>query len=367
MSGDGQSDDISTLAGRVASVKRRAAAEHARSHDSSAADHSETDDFKWLKYAKAGFFLFVALAAVTFGFTFRSYSNSGDINFIQPPQRAAFDVYASNPYISVKLDLYVYGLINQAILTLIASAPQTVRSGTIILASTIPDENRGTSLFPMDKHEKSARSVYILQSSFRRSTKSGTGTFQAPVAAWIGFYNLSNTVLYTKDKLIVQMPGLEEYSSPQFSIPNLLSEKDPNTGKLIGFTDTTYYPINESTFSDPSDYHTAYGAPDMLFWSPQITTTEELAMGDELRNYQISSVVPTGTLQENTYNWQNNGRLGAYLSATDPNAIAVENAWDFRSGIAFGIAVGAAVAFVQELPDEIHPIRRWRKRHPKRS
>ena len=90
-------------------------------------------------------------------------------------------------------------------------------------------------------------------------------------------------------------------------------------------------------------------------------------LGPELQNDQIESVVPTGTILQDGYSWQSNGSLTPDLSAVDPTAVAVASTWDFRSGIAFGLAVGAGVAFLQELPDAISPIRQLRRRHPKRS
>jgi hypothetical protein len=103
-------------------------------------------------------------------------------------------------------------------------------------------------------------------------------------------------------------------------------------------------------------------------WSPEITSTEKIVgLGQALRDDQIDSAVPTGTVQQDGYSWQSNGSLAPYLTATDPNAVAEESTWDFRSGIAFGIAVGAGVALVQELPDAILPTQRRRQRSPKRS
>jgi len=90
-------------------------------------------------------------------------------------------------------------------------------------------------------------------------------------------------------------------------------------------------------------------------------------LGPELQNDQIESVVPTGTILQDGYSWQSNGSLTPDLSAVDPTAVAAASTWDFRSGIAFGLAVGAGVAFLQELPDAISPIRQLRRRHPKRS
>jgi PPE-repeat protein len=146
-----------------------------------------------------------------------------------------------------------------------------------------------------------------------------------------------------------------------------MSEKDPKTDQLIGFTNNIY-PISYLKVNNLSDYRTAYGVPDALFWSPEITSTVEVAgLGQVVHDDQIDSVVPAGTVQQDGYSWQSNGSLAPYLTATDPSAVAEESTWDFRSGIAFGIAVGAGVALVQELPDAIQPSRRWRKRRLKRS
>jgi len=90
VSNDETSDDISSLAGRVASAKRRSAAERRQINDS-----------KYWNFVRAVIFLYVALVAVTAGFVFRSYLSSGDINFVRPGQSAFFDVFVSNPNITI--------------------------------------------------------------------------------------------------------------------------------------------------------------------------------------------------------------------------------------------------------------------------
>jgi len=266
-------------------------------------------------------------------------------------------------------------IFNDAVLDLAANAPQTVRSGTIVVISTIPAESgQDEEQIPLDKNEPYTSTVYASQFSLRTPTPFAGSAW--PPGLLSVSYHLSGAVLQTKDRLFVQMPGVEMNilpntigpSGPEDTIPALLSEKDPKTGQVIGFTDEDLNPVNFLSVSDPSDYQTAYGVPDVLFWSPAITSTEEiLGLEQELQNDQIDSAVPTGTAVQGGYSWQGSGSMAPYLTATNPDAVAEESTWDFRSGIAFGVAVGAGVAFVQELPDVIHPTRLRLKRRPKRS
>jgi len=97
-----------------------------------------------------------------------------------------------------------------------ASAPRAVRSGTVVLISSVPDvplfpsgESR-TKLMPVDENEffqdrtSSAHEVYVSQVSLRGSA------FQAGNNIMLGTYDLPDTVRRTKDMLFVQMPGLED-------------------------------------------------------------------------------------------------------------------------------------------------------------
>lgn len=366
MSSDEQSDDLRSLAGRVASIKRR-----------SASERPQTDGPKILKSLKTAIFLLVALLAFSFGLRYRSYSNSGDISFIPPPQSVYFDAYVSNPRITISINLRVASASSNdsrspAVLTLKARAPQAVRSATIILISTIPDDQHTAKLVLINNHDSAndtgfAHAVYVSQFSLPHS---GAFLVSPPGVQAYGYkesYHLPGTVSSTKDRVFVQMPEIDEHS---LSAPQLLSEKNRHTSQLIGFTDFAYPTVNPNKFrsGDPADLGTFYGVPGRFFWSPDITAKEDIyRLREDLRTVQVNSAVPTGTMQQHGYTWQSNGPMDPSLSTIDPNAVALESNWDFSAGIAFGIAVGAAVAFIQSLPDEIRRGRRWRKRLPNRS
>jgi hypothetical protein len=171
MSNDGRSEDLSSLAGRVASARR------------SAAERRQTNGPKYPKYVRVFFFLYVVVFAILLGWRFRSYSSSGDINFVQPVESAYFDVYVSNPYISVKLNLSVSVINNDAELDLTMNAPQTVHSGTIVLISTIPAKSSSEAKqIPLNRRGSHPQTIYESQTSFNIPGKLSGKLLQFPVA-----------------------------------------------------------------------------------------------------------------------------------------------------------------------------------------
>jgi hypothetical protein len=85
---------------------------------------------------------------------------------------------------------------------------------------------------------------------------------------------------------------------------------------------------------------------------------------NELTNARLNIDEPTnGHLQDGNFVWRGTGSLEPTLSATHNDRIESENRWLFYSGIVLGVAAGAAVTMVAELPKAI-PLR-WprRKRH----
>jgi hypothetical protein len=81
-----------------------------------------------------------------------------------------------------------------------------------------------------------------------------------------------------------------------------------------------------------------------------LTTTEILEdAASEFNNSIVNSIEPSGGhFQNNNYIWQGNGSLEPTVYLTKEDAAASHSDWDFRSGIAFGVAAGTGVAFVQE-------------------
>lgn len=116
----------------------------------------------------------------------------------------------------------------------------------------------------------------------------------------------------------------------------------------------------------PSSYSTIPGSHAQLYWPVRIQTTEILAGAQRaLEGSRIDSVLPpNGRLQGDSYVWNGTGSLDATLSATKINAAESQSDNAFFSGVAFAIAVAAAIAFIQELPEAI-PLPSWWPRFPK--
>jgi hypothetical protein len=380
MSSDGRSGNLGWPARHVSTDQRRSGDERGKTDDSK----NQADGPKNLKYIRVAIFSIVFLVAVILGSKYRAYSSSGDINFIPPPPSVFFDVYASDPSITIAADLQVTAtpvgeLGTPANLTLTVSAPSTVRSATVVLLSTIPDDKHQAKLMLVGNQDFTGQSAahpsYVSQFSYTKTKRKTNIGNSCPISVFGSTYSclevlhqtyyLPNTVFYTKDRIFLQMPEIGERSSNS-SDSMLASVKDPHTGRLIGFTTSSYPLLPPPGFKgggvEVDLSSTLKGVASMAFYSPKITTTEDIhRLREDLRRVQIDSVTPAGIIQQNGYTWQSSGPLAPSLSTIDPNAVARESTWDFRSGIAFGIAVGAALAFIQELPDTVHPIRRWRK------
>ena len=96
-----------------------------------------------------------------------------------------------------------------------------------------------------------------------------------------------------------------------------------------------------------------------LYYDPQnLMTTESIdGLRTDLENSVVNSDLPgNGTLEGDAFVWQGTGWLEGYLSATELSASQTQANRDFYSGLAFGLAAAAGVAFLQE------PALPWRRR-----
>ncbi len=112
------------------------------------------------------------------------------------------------------------------------------------------------------------------------------------------------------------------------------------------------YPLRGYATSDPSKYQAPPGQQlATAYWQPSSLTTTEILedVRSELENATVNSIVPSdGHLQDFSYVWQENGSLEPTINLTNQDTAASHSEWDFLSGIAFGVAAGTGVAFVQE-------------------
>lgn len=112
------------------------------------------------------------------------------------------------------------------------------------------------------------------------------------------------------------------------------------------------YPQHGYATSDPSKYRSSPGQQlTTAYWQPSSLTSTEILenVQSELENAAVNSIVPSdGHIQDAGYVWQENGSLEPTMNLTNQDTAASHSELDFRSGIAFGVAAGTGVAFVQE-------------------
>jgi hypothetical protein len=86
--------------------------------------------------------------------------------------------------------------------------------------------------------------------------------------------------------------------------------------------------------------------------------------GSRLRDEQVVYSIPSADVNGDIdYEWHSVGE--PTFKATDPDAIDSQNQAAFISGIAFGVAASAALAFVGELPKTFPAPSWWPRRKQK--
>ena len=112
---------------------------------------------------------------------------------------------------------------------------------------------------------------------------------------------------------------------------------------------------------DSTEYGTQLGGHATTFWpASNFSVTEDLVdVAQVLGTQQLVYVTPPGTFDGEDYIWNaSNVQLGPVFKSTDPDASAAQSDNAFFSGIFLGIAGGAAIALLGELPGEI-PLPNW--------
>jgi len=127
------------------------------------------------------------------------------------------------------------------------------------------------------------------------------------------------------------------------------------------------FPDAESALSLKS-YSTPYGGPGELFWPPAKLSITETALGlaAAIGNQEINYMTPTGQASGSDYVWQGSA-LDPIFEATNDDALEKESNLAFLSGVLFGIAGAAAIAFVQEIPETFSKPVWWSRRKQKRK
>ena len=119
----------------------------------------------------------------------------------------------------------------------------------------------------------------------------------------------------------------------------------------------------------PKSPVTPYGGPGESFWSPaKLSITEtQTNLAATIANQQVNYMTPTGQASGPNYTWQGSTYLEPVFQLTNGDALKSESDSAFLSGVLFGIAGAAAIAFVQEIPETFNRPVWWSRRKRKRE
>jgi hypothetical protein len=120
--------------------------------------------------------------------------------------------------------------------------------------------------------------------------------------------------------------------------------------------------------SNPKSYSTPYGGPGELFWTPA-----KLSITEAQRNLVLTAAnqpinsTPSAQPDGPDYVWHGSTYLEPVFQVANGDALRSESDSSFLSGILFGIAGAAAIAFIQEIPDTFSKPVWWSRRKRKRK
>jgi hypothetical protein len=88
-----------------------------------------------------------------------------------------------------------------------------------------------------------------------------------------------------------------------------------------------------------------------IFYPARSSVTEVLTgVATILKTEQVDYISPSGNMVGDNYRWQGSGDLEPIFKVTNQDAVQTESNNAFLAGIAFGVAGGAAIAVIQEVP-----------------
>jgi hypothetical protein len=135
------------------------------------------------------------------------------------------------------------------------------------------------------------------------------------------------------------------------------SYKDPHNGYRLrdALLEPEFYGTGGgiAAFYNPKSYRTPYGGPGELFYIPSklsITETQSRLAAD-IANQQVNHITSGGQANGPDYTWQGSTYLEPIFQTTNSDALQSESDYAFLSGILFGVAGAAAIAFLQEIPE----------------
>ena len=304
------------------------------------------------------------------GLLFRFASQSGqEPSSLEGPQQI-LGVYTTDPYATVHLNVQVFwkGRASGAILVpdddvdISVSGPLVTSATRVMITSSLPEPaDFQASLFPFRKLAVIPGETGLTVESpgyiQEVSVRDVTSVIGAPIGVLVGLFNLPGAVAESHGSYFAHLPtvgsGENEFgpSFPQFltetdpaGVENLIEDPQPKDGATL---------VGAST-QDPWLY-TSSGHPENLYWQPEVLDSSETLTGAEplFTNTNVNVQPSNGVLEGTDYTWQETGNIDPMITSIEDGAAASQNAWTFRSGIAFGIAAGAGIGFIQEKENPI--------------
>jgi GntR family transcriptional regulator len=335
---------------------------------------------QWRRGWRSVFLFGVTVALVLAGFAFWLASAVGRENASleadTPQLLGVFSTYP-NTIIHVTAEVFWHDAIGPGRLPyeavyVSATAPRAPRSATILITSSvqpgitvglpdhthfIPNPLYESAVFYsdiepfsiLDSHEYVAAVPlsYITQTSRIEQSQYGSS---------VGFFELPQVTQESHGSFFAHLPDIGIDTGSFDPLPYLFGERSTSSQReqLVEdpeLKDLRNYPYTGYASSASSEYQAPPGQRlQTAYWQPaSLTTTEILEDAKpELENAGANSIVPDGSLQGDNYVWQGGGFLEPTMNLTNEDAAASHSTWSFFSGIAFGVAAGTLVAFIQE-------------------
>ena len=334
-----------------------------------------------LKGWRALLFLLIVLITGSYAFHYKTLSDPGS----ESKQLADYapqeiDFFVSNPSTSIDVSAVLLPQLDE--LSVTCYSPPSVKSVTILMLTNVfakfaygPFTGTGYGTYPFSRLEIAPPSARIF-SDWQRIIN---GYFAVAIhlsmptsdGEEIDFddFTIRSDLEQTQAYLYGHLPAIgtiDQFTSgfPHFS--PILAERYGNALNPIRdiVLDPHYSSTNLSSFTK-----TPHGGPGEVFSAPaKISITEtQVSLAPAIANQQINYMTPTGQISGQNYVWRGSGYLQPVFQATNVDTLQNESNLAFLSGILFGIAGAAAIAFVQEIPETFSQPMWWSRRKRKRK
>jgi hypothetical protein len=335
----------------------------------------------WREGWRSLFLLGVTVALVLLGLAFRHAAATGKEDpRLENHSPQIIGVYSTDPHVTVHLTAEIFWRTlsrtperePDEFVSVSVSGSKAKKSSAILVTSNVrpgstersPD---GKLMFRPDTRYSKAvmingtspfkvfdNSEYIAEipfSDIERNSHAGQSFI-------VGEFELPQITQQSHGSFFVHLPVIGFNYGFHSTLPKLINETPSyfQHQKLLidpQLKDTRNPPLTGYASSDPSEYLAPSDQSKLYetYWQPVSLTTKETLVGvqAELQNSTVNNIEPPdGHLQDNNYVWEGKGYLEPTMNVVNQDAAASHGQWDFRSGIAFGVAAGTGVAFVQE-------------------